>query len=1409
MGKSVLFKRISVARWILLLPFAAGTIAVYWALPTIVSSQKGAQSKTFPKFHRNFDIRDSKDVSDKLSPGRSSQDLAAIERKMEAGAARLKKAVPGLELKTSAMTKAPEIVGVVNSGQKLTGRSSSPRASIVRNFIAANSDLYGLSPAQVNGLKVTADYRNPAGNLSWVEFEQRIGRIPVFQGALRAALTKDGELVRTTGNLVPGLDYDSISGRDSRLLSALAGLQNAAGTDEGLSEEAAAAIASGAGTIGMTVDPAELVLKQVSEDGLSYVFEAGPFAADVTAELVYFPVVEGEAVLAWSMTLWQDVPAFYTLVSADDRSLLWRKNITEEQTQSATYSVYNDDSPAPLSPSNASPGVNVQAAAIPRTVFSLVSEHPSNNLGWLADGVTTTTGNNVDAGLDIVSPNGIDPGGRPVSAARNFVYDYDPAPGIVGGVGSNNPADTDYRWGAVTNLFFWSNRYHDILYGYGFTEAARNFQNDNFGRNPGGLTANARNGVDRVLAEAQDFSGTNNANFSTPADGSSGRMQMYRWNNPVPNRDGDLDNEIVIHELTHGTSNRLHNNASGLGATTSRGMGEGWSDFYARAILSTADEDVNGLFTVGGYATYLAAAGYTNNYYYGIRRFPYAVMSTVGPNGKPHNPLTFADTNPNTIDLTDGAFPRGIFGVGGRAGATAVHNVGEIWSMALLEVRARIINRMGYAAGNQRMLQLVTDAMKLDPVNPTLIDGRNSLLAADVAFGSEDALDIWAGFATRGMGFGATMSITNVNGKESFDYPIPGMGGVSFTDWDGNGAADVGEKITLSVPLTNPLSQTISGVTAQAVGGGAADFGTIDPGQTVVRNITFQVPVDAVCGDKLSVSIVVDSSLGQETKTFVLQVGSPVLVPYENFDGVAAPALPAGWTTARTGVGALWVTSTGSPDTAPNAAFVSFAANTGRSDLFTPVIAVPATGTTQLVFRHSYNSEFEWDGGALFINIEGVSPSPTSYLDILDAGGSFEAGGYPFVLVSSNSGNTNILQNRPAWTGDSGGYITTVVNLPASAAGRNIKLWFLAGSDSAFTVANSHWRVDSISTITSYSCATVATTTSAANVSGQYSDSVNLSATVSSDCPDVTGTLNFKVGGVSVGSVPVNGTGNYSLAYTAALAPGNYTVTADFTSSNPYFTDSSGNGTLTVTKEDAVVAFPASNPVSVKVNSAGGTAGPITFCADISDYADGFPGDISNATASFSFSPVAGGASPSPGAVTYSGGGVGGTRRACVTLNNVSVDVYDVTVTVGGYYQGTGSSVLAVYDPSLGFVTGGGTVINNGYVGNFGINVKYLKNGKPQGSMLYIEHRPGGVVKIKSNSMQSLSIVNNTAVIISKAVLDGVGNHDFRVTVVDNGEPGSSDRFGILTNSPGGTNIPSLTFAPVTLRGGNIQVPKK
>ncbi|MBK9957456.1 MAG: M36 family metallopeptidase [Chitinophagaceae bacterium] len=111
-----------------------------------------------------------------------------------------------------------------------------------------------------------------------------------------------------------------------------------------------------------------------------------------------------------------------------------------------------------------------------------------------------------------------------------------------------------------------------MTYNYGFTEVAGNFQSNNLGR--GGL------GNDAVNADAQDGGGTNNANFSTPSDGSSGRMQMYLWSGS-PQKDGDVDNGVVLHEFTHGISNRLTGGPALSGCLqNTEQMGEGWGDYF-------------------------------------------------------------------------------------------------------------------------------------------------------------------------------------------------------------------------------------------------------------------------------------------------------------------------------------------------------------------------------------------------------------------------------------------------------------------------------------------------------------------------------------------------------------------------------------------------------------------------------------------------------------------------------------------------------------------------------------------------------------------------------------------------------------------------------------------------------------
>jgi subtilisin family serine protease len=341
-----------------------------------------------------------------------------------------------------------------------------------------------------------------------------------------------------------------------------------------------------------------------------------------------------------------------------------------------------------------------------------------------------------------------------------------------------------------------------------------------------------------------------------------------------------------------------------------------------------------------------------------------------------------------------------------------------------------------------------------------------------------------------------------------------------------------------------------------------------------------------------------------------------------------------------------------------------------------------------------------------------------------------------------------------------------------------------------------------------------ATTVTVDAATGVYSDPTTLRATVSPATyldQTISGTVQFSVDGNAVGAaVAVNSSGVATTSYTVNLPAGAHTITAAFTSTNAAFLNNSNTGTLTVSREDANVSPSATNPFAVKVNAPGGTGGPITLCFDMNEVSDGSPGDTNNITSvTVSVTPIGTGSAVSAGTAVLSGGGVGATRTACVTLNNVPVNVYDVTLTINGnFYQGTGSTVLTVYDPSLGFVAGGGSLIHNGFQANVGVNIKYLKSGTAQGSLLYIEHRPTGDVVLKSNAIGTMAIVGNEAKPTGKATLNGVGNYSFIGRIIDNGDPGTTDQFGLRVTSPSGSLLLDLTFDPIQLSGGNFSVPK-
>jgi hypothetical protein len=340
-------------------------------------------------------------------------------------------------------------------------------------------------------------------------------------------------------------------------------------------------------------------------------------------------------------------------------------------------------------------------------------------------------------------------------------------------------------------------------------------------------------------------------------------------------------------------------------------------------------------------------------------------------------------------------------------------------------------------------------------------------------------------------GFGqATGIVTVTNGGNAIlnlclqPTPVIVSGGatiVSESCSPANGAIDPGETVTVSLCVSNTGSATANNLVGilQATGGivgpsGPQNYGmVVAGGGTVCRNFTFTA--DGSCGGTITASLQLQdgaTDLGTVTYTFTLGVLDVAFA--ENFDGVTTPNLPAGWTAvtnsvppnpggdncpANGGSSTPWATNTTTPDTAPNSAFTNDPACISDELLVSPLIAIE-TAAAALTFRHNFILEDGFDGGVLEISIGGGG-----FTDILAAGGTFAQNGYTGMI---NTTFDSPIAGRMAWEGNSAGYVTTRVNLPASAMGQNIQLRFRRATDES--VSSTGWRVDTINITDGFDC---------------------------------------------------------------------------------------------------------------------------------------------------------------------------------------------------------------------------------------------------------------------------------------------------------------------------------------------------
>lgn len=735
---------------------------------------------------------------------------------------------------------------------------------IAEYFISNSSKLKSLS---LSSKEFTINNIDPSESLGGavVHAQQTYNSIPVYQG-MSTFLIKNNKVDYANENFISSFD---VSKTKKVFKSAI---------DE---KQLAKSLFS---SLLLNANIASSTSYKIDEDSNS--------ANQVNTELTYFPI-NNQLVLAMQFDFEEINSSNYwhILVDVETKEILLKENLTVFcQFDKGTFghddhSNHNHDSTILLDSKAKEVGLKSKNILAPSSatynVFPFPVEAPTfgdrqlisdpwdlvaSREGWHSDGrnsYTTTRGNNVNAYEDILSnntPSYVTDGGT----SRQF----------------NFPLDTSsfletYRDAAITNLFYANNKIHDIFYKFGFTESARNFQENNFELS--GL------GNDAVLAEARDGFGRNdseflnNANFATPSDGRYPRMQMYVWDPLVPPQkikfydpqdlvgwnvesrnasfgpyttetpivgdlekslpvdgcqtltnnmtgkiafiargtcgfttkvknaeiagaksvivynadstaalnimggqdptitipsalisyedgqrilsvlnsgttinlsyedpkskyiwlDASLDNGIIIHEYGHGISNRL--TSRGFGCLNSNisneQMGEGWSDFFALMLTNRPGDDTSVARGIGSFASAENIDGL------GIRPAKYSPNFSI-------NNYTYGRTN----------------GMVRADGLPNAHSIGFVWATMLWDLHWKFVERYGYSSdvaqdlnsGSAKVLQLVMDGLKLQPCNPTFIDGRNAILAADAAKGGADRCMIWSTFAKRGLGENAS-----------------------------------------------------------------------------------------------------------------------------------------------------------------------------------------------------------------------------------------------------------------------------------------------------------------------------------------------------------------------------------------------------------------------------------------------------------------------------------------------------------------------------------------------------------------------------------------------------------------------------------------------------------------------------
>jgi hypothetical protein len=415
----------------------------------------------------------------------------------------------------------PPTLGPDHRVQLLTQPRDADPLIIAADYLAGNLSALGLAEADLSTLKLEQRYHTKGLGTN-LFYQQQVDGVPVFNAITSVHVLESGAILKVNNTVV-----SEISSRLSATSPSLT---------------AADAFRAALQNLGLDATPASLTLLKVldaARQGVAFT-GTGVTRRPVPVRLIYVPRADEQVRLAWELYLMSsDSEVWYMHVDALDGTVLEKHNLVNELNR---YRVYGFNSESPISTES--------PVDLGHDLTAETGDQAASPAGWHSG--SSTTGNNVHAVEDRDASNtgGFQPVGTGLPGSLVFDFTHDDLrnpcmqPSPLSNVASNpenlEPCDaysplnpnTNLQ-ASIVNLFYWNNIIHDVMSYYGFTEGAGNFQQTNF------TTEGTFRDFDPVFAQAQDGSGTNNANFFTPPDDGitpillPPAMQMFEWSPPA------------------------------------------------------------------------------------------------------------------------------------------------------------------------------------------------------------------------------------------------------------------------------------------------------------------------------------------------------------------------------------------------------------------------------------------------------------------------------------------------------------------------------------------------------------------------------------------------------------------------------------------------------------------------------------------------------------------------------------------------------------------------------------------------------------------------------------------------------------------------------------------------------------